>query len=156
MTKQTTRSKRADTESPDSTHQLAQALFKLRLNLKALVAVTDDDNAIARPSGLPIHLTAFHDDALAMVRKAGGSLLRASLEQIMECLRIVPPRGARELASVLKAIRTCLERAAQNFESRSFPNECRIVTSLICAEAYDLCGLAIQNFAINNIRKIKS
>lgn len=137
-------------------HRLVQALFKLRLDLKALATVTDDDRAIARPSGLSINRTAFHGDALAMVREAGSSLVSASWQQLMKCVRLMPTRGSRELNSVLQAIRTHLEVIAQHCNASSFSNDRRMAISFICAKAYDLCGVAIQHFAINNFKEIKS
>jgi hypothetical protein len=137
-------------------HQLAQALFKLRLDLKALAAVTDDDRAIARPTGLSINHTAFHDDALAMVRRLSASLVSESCQQLMKCVRLVSPHGQRELRSLLQAIRSRLELIAQHCDAGSFPNDLRMAIFFIAIEAYDLCGVAIQNFAIKNFKKVDS
>lgn len=146
-----------DTNNCSDAHLLAQALFKLRLILKALAAVTDEDDAIAHPSGISINLTAFDDDALTKVCEFGSALLRTSLNQVIECFRNVPVRGEpREIFSVLRAIRTNLERVAAQFKSRPFTNDRRMVASMICAETCGLCALAIHCFAVNNFRQIKS
>lgn len=138
-------------------HPLAQALFLLWLNLKALAAVTDEDEVIAHPSGVSINLTAFHDDALTKISESGPSHLSASLKQLVECFHIVHARGGeRVIVSALRAIRTRLDKTADHFESRPFTNDHRLMASLVCAEACDLCALAIQNFAVNNVTKIES
>jgi hypothetical protein len=145
------------TDRTISAHQQAQALFQLRLGLKALTAVMDEDSAIAHPSGISINLTAFHDDALTKVCDSGTALLRASLNQVVKCFMTLPIVGEpREIVSVLRAIRTDLEMVAQHLDSRPFTNDRRMMASLLCVEACDLCALAIQHFAINNFREIES
>ena len=145
-----------DSKTSDKNHQLAQALFKLRLDLKALAAVTDEDRAIAHPTGLSINRTAFHNDALVMVREAGRSLVKESREQLIKCFGLVLTSDRRELYSVLRAIRICLESIAHHCNAGSFPNDRRMGVSIICGQAYDLCGLAIQNFAINSFKEKES
>ena len=105
------------TDQTISPHQLAQALFQLRLDLKALAAVMDEDSAIAHPSGISINLTAFHNDALTKVCDFGSALLRVSLNQVVKCFMTLPNVGEpREIVSVLGAIRTYLEMVAQHLE----------------------------------------
>ena len=146
-----------ETNNRSDGHLLAQALFKLRLLLKALAAVTDEDDAIAHPSGISINLTAFHDDALTKVCNSGSALVRASLSQVIECFRNVPVRGEpKEIVSVIRAIRTNLEMVAAQFELRPFTNDRRMAAATICAETCNLCAVAIQRFAVNNFRQIKS
>jgi hypothetical protein len=139
----------------ESAHRLARTLVQLRLNLKALAATTSDDGAIAHPSGISINHTAFHSDALDAVCAAGVSHLRASRNQVVTCLCAVPAKGEREIESALGAIETNLQRVAHHLAARPFINDRRIIISMICDETCDLCGLAIQNFAVRHFTKIK-
>jgi hypothetical protein len=132
-------------------HHLAQALFKLRLTLKALVAVTAEDVAIAHPSGVPISRTSFHADALSKVREASLPLVGAALNQLPDCFRWVGADGVCELVSALRAIRKCLERAGAYLRTPPFTNDDRMVVGRLCEEARDLCGMAIRAFAIRHI-----
>jgi hypothetical protein len=136
-----------ETKKKATTHELARAIFKLRLNLNALAAVIADDGILARPSSRPIHLTAFHEDVLAKVREAARSALSTSLSQILECFHTVYTLHTTDgpTTSVLRAIRAQLEIAAQHLNSGPFTNDRRMMASQICDEACDLCGLAIRH-----------
>ena len=147
-----------DTNNCSDAHLLAQALFKLRLILKALAAVTDEDDAIAHPSGISIQPYGFR-------RRCPYQSLRIwqrpSPHEPQSSHRVLSKRSRswrteKRYFSVLRAIRTNLERVASQFKSRPFTNDRRMVASMICAETCGLCALAIHCFAVNNFRQIKS
>lgn len=144
-------------EPKDDSHQFARALFQLRLNLKALAAVTGEDGAIAHPSGVSINCTAFHCDALDAVCRSSAPHLRASFNQVVACFSAVPGCGdGTEFESVLRAIRTNLKNVADHLNARPFTNDRRMVASMICAETCDLSELAIKSFAVRHFVKIES
>ncbi len=132
-------------------HPLARGLFGLRIDAKALAATLDEDDAIAHPSGVQINNTGFHIDALGEVRKLAISLTRACFRQVIECLFIAHQAGSPEIV----AVRIYLERVAEQLKSRHFTNDSRMIASDQSSAARDLCTLALENFALHSMRKIK-
>jgi myo-inositol catabolism protein IolC len=137
-----------ETTASNINHELAEALFKLLLNLKALVAVTGDDRSIARLCGVPDHGPPLQAHALAVVRDIGSSLIRTSNNQLVKCFRIIHEAGSgHDLRSPLRVIRHLLETAADHVRSRPFTNDRRMRAAQLFMEACDICGLAIRNIA---------
>lgn len=135
-------------------HRLARSLFLLRLNIKALSARTNHDEAIAHLGRVSINHTSFHDDALAAIRQSSAPLVRACLAQVVECHKLLHLHGdTSEIVTALRAIRNYIELIAGRLRP-PFTNDDRLIVSILCGEACDLCALAIQNFAVKNIREI--
>jgi hypothetical protein len=137
-------------------HTQARALFALRLHLKALAETLSEDDAIAHPSGISINETEFHVDALSVVKRLGVSLTRASLSQIVACHHASDESRDPEIVAALRAIRICIEAAASLLWSLHFTNDARMVASVRSSEANNLCALALQKFAIKNMKKIEA
>jgi hypothetical protein len=134
-------------------HPLTQALFLLRLDLKALTARADNDDTIAHPGGLSIIRTAFHDDALIVIRQSSVPLVQKCLAQLVECHKLLPVDArSSEINSAFRAIRNYLELIAGRLRV-PFTNDDRLIVSILSSEACDLCALAIHFFAINNMRE---
>ena len=95
-------------------------------------------------------------DALSEVRRLAIPLTRTSLNQIVECHRVLLAAGSGEIVAALRAIRLHIERVASLLGLPHFTNDARMIASMQSAVARDLSALALEKFSIKNIKKIES